>query len=99
MNLMDTSRIYETALSGVLEIHLVHNENVSSLYRNISQYRRILLRNDPESGEEMFRLLNSIKFHFAMVPVAPGLVEFGVDAIVSELEGGVLSGSNDGGMN
>ena len=86
MNLMNTSRIYQTALEGAFEIHLVHNKNVSSLYQNISLYRKALLQNDPDSGEEIFRLLNSVRFHFAMVPVAPGLTEFGVDAIVSELE-------------
>jgi hypothetical protein len=86
MNFNQVNSAFENSLSGTIQIHLVHNELVNTLFQNISRYRKIRFENDPEPDTEIFTLLSSLRFHFAMAPVSPGRSEFGMGTRLNELE-------------
>jgi hypothetical protein len=59
---------------------------MNSLFHNISRYRKLRFENDPEPDTEIFALLNSLRFHFAMSPVSPGRSELQIEERLRELE-------------
>lgn len=86
MNFRQVDEAFENSYTGNIRIHLVHNDLVNSLFDNISRYRKVRFENDPEPDTEIFTLLSSLRFHFAMSPVAPGRAELGIGARIHALE-------------
>lgn len=94
MNFDHINSAFQNSFSGRVQIHLVHSETIDSLFQNIFQYRKLRFENDPNPDTEVFTLLNSLRFHFAMAPVSPGHPEFGMEARLNDLEGAVRLASD-----
>jgi hypothetical protein len=85
MSYLSVKQSFEDSLNGQIEIHLVHNSEISSLVSKIENYRKSLFENDPEPDLTIPKLLSSLRFNFMMNPASLSPVGLGVSQRIDEL--------------